>query len=84
MKKPTHSSSLVWTNEIPTEEGFYFSRLVGDDKNQYPQIKVVIQRSPGEWRVCESRPTEFGHDLSLFTTKAFQWAGPIPWPEEPQ
>lgn len=71
------NQGLVWTKEPPTVPGWYWQRAIGrEDTCTMAWIRVSF----GDKNLrCKSM---FG-DRQLTRFKGFEWAGPIPIPEEP-
>lgn len=71
------NQGLVWTKEPPTVPGWYWKRAIGrEDTCTMAWIRVSF----GDKNLrCKSM---FG-DRQLTRFKGFEWAGPIPIPEEP-
>jgi len=65
--------SLVWSSEVPTEAGWYWKRTKGVDA--YRGVQFVRITLGG---VVESDAEDFWVDPFA------QWAGPIPFPSEPE
>lgn len=66
---------LVWTKEPPTVPGWYWHRMIG---SQQSSTMAYVGGREGNLR-CKS----IWGDRYLTRFKDFEWAGPIPRPEEP-
>lgn len=72
---PERRPGLVWGTEPPTVPGWYWQRLIGRE-NTYTMAWITLENKKLR---CKSM---FG-DRQLTRFKGFEWAGPIPIPEEP-
>lgn len=68
------NQGLVWTKERPTVPGWYWQRLIGRE-NTCTMAWITLENKKLR---CKSI---FG-DRQLTRFKGFEWAGPIPMPEE--
>lgn len=68
------NQGLVWTKEPPTVPGWYWQRLIGRE-NTCTMAWITLENKKLR---CKSI---FG-DRQLTRFKGFEWAGPIPIPEE--
>ena len=71
---PERRPGLVWTKEPPTVPGWYWQRLIGRE-NTCTMAWITLENKKLR---CKSI---FG-DRQLTRFKGFEWAGPIPIPEE--
>ena len=71
---PERRPGLVWTKEPPTVPGWYWQRLIGRE-NTCTMAWITLENKKLR---CKSI---FG-DRQLTRFKGFEWAGPIPMPEE--
>ena len=69
------NQGLVWGTEPPTVPGWYWQRLIGRE-NTCTMAWITLENKKLR---CKSI---FG-DRQLTRFKGFEWAGPIPIPEEP-
>ena len=72
---PERRLGLVWGTESPTVPGWYWQRLIGRE-NTCTMAWITLENKKLR---CKSM---FG-DRYLTRFKGFEWAGPIPIPEEP-
>lgn len=72
---PERRPGLVWGTEPPTVPGWYWQRLIGRE-NTRTMAWITLENKKLR---CKSM---FG-DRQLTRFKGFEWAGPIPIPEEP-
>lgn len=71
---PERRPGLVWGTEPPTVPGWYWQRLIGRE-NTCTMAWITLENKKLR---CKSI---FG-DRQLTRFKGFEWAGPIPMPEE--
>lgn len=71
---PERRPGLVWGTEPPTVPGWYWQRLIGRE-NTCTMAWITLENKKLR---CKSM---FG-DRQLTRFKGFEWAGPIPMPEE--
>ena len=72
---PERRPGLVWGTEPPTVPGWYWQRLIGRE-NTCTMAWITLENKKLR---CQSI---FGN-RQLTRFKGFEWAGPIPIPEEP-
>ena len=76
--------SLVWTTEKPTEPGWYWARIGHFHPVLDKGVKVLVFVSGNApFLKVAKAVTEFGMDAEVSPGAVWQWAGPIPQPEEP-
>lgn len=66
------TEELAWTNELPKEVGVFCRRHHGKEK-----ILCFIIRRDGEFRVVQSKESEFGTPLKWFNPQNTEWCGPL-------
>lgn len=71
---PERRPGLVWTKEPPTVPGWYWQRAIGRE-NTYTMALITLWDN-------ELRCKTIWDNKQLARFKGFEWAGPIPMPEE--
>lgn len=68
---------LTWTKEKPTTPGWYWNRVEG---SRMFKVSLVNEDHDGQLYVREA--IDFFHITYIKSVKNFEWAGPLPEPEE--
>lgn len=75
------SIQLEWSSKPPTQEGWYWLRDL--DKTTSPKMVLVQQEKDGLYMIGPWELTRWALEV-LKILGEWEWAGPIPEPEEPE